>query len=230
MHRLPDKAGNFDEKGNRKPSENLTRVSPGVYRNSQGKLVGSRGQSLGDRVGRPGAEIGRALGQAMANGQQPPIPIPDRFMDQYTQNQQSPGNMAQQIAQGAMPNSNMQGIMRDLAGQGADNAAAGVAAGQAGAAMGAFPQNVASQAGAALGAFPQYGQGRPLTQQERIARGIDPRDPNTYSISPNGQVIGTLMGWSPNPMPVGQALFQGGFQPEQRQQGNSIGNLLRRNG
>jgi hypothetical protein len=185
--RMPGKPMDFDDKGNRKPSGELTRVSPGVYRNSQGKLVGSRGQSLGNRNSRPGAEIGRALGQAASAAQTPPIPIPDRFMDQYTQNQQSPGNMAEQIANG-------------------------------------------SQAGAAMGAFPDYGQARPLTPQERAARGIDPRDPNNYSILPNGQVMGTLMGWMPNPSPIGQSRLQNGFQPQGQPQGNSISNLLRRNG
>jgi hypothetical protein len=40
------------------------------------------------------------------------------------------------------------------------------------------------------------GSGRAMTEAERRARGIDPRDPNQYSILPNGNVVGTLMGWA----------------------------------
>lgn len=44
--------------------------------------------------------------------------------------------------------------------------------------------------------FAGGGVGRPLTEAERRARGMDPRDPNQYSIMPDGSVVGTLMGWA----------------------------------
>lgn len=45
--------------------------------------------------------------------------------------------------------------------------------------------------------LPNLSGGRRMTPQERQQRGIDPRDPNTYDIMPDGSVFGTLMGWSP---------------------------------
>lgn len=209
-------------KGNDKSNDSLTRVSPGVYRNSQGKLVGSRGQSLGNRNGRPGDAIRNALGDMTNPGnrapagrpgqQTPPAGIPQDLFQQWQQNQQSPGDMAEQIArQVTGPTPNFEGIVRDAAGQLAQN-------------------NMANQVGQAMGNMQMvnYGDGRTLTPQERAARGIDPRDPNTYTILPDGQVIGTMMGWSPNMQgrSFGNAI---GNQAQQgRAVGNSIGDLLRR--
>ena len=127
--RLPGKPGNFDDKGNRKPSENLTRLSPGVYRNSQGKLVGSRGQSLGNRDGRPGDAIRNALGDmtnpgaltpAARPGQQtPPAGIPQDWFQQWQQMQQNPGSFPQQKPAPLTPemNDQLQGVMRDMRNQ-----------------------------------------------------------------------------------------------------------------
>lgn len=42
------------------------------------------------------------------------------------------------------------------------------------------------------------GSFRPMTDQERAQRGIDPRDPNKYSIDDQGRTISTLIGWNPN--------------------------------
>ena len=39
------------------------------------------------------------------------------------------------------------------------------------------------------------GRSRNLRPEERLARGIDPRDPNRYSIDESGRVSGTLIGW-----------------------------------
>ena len=205
-----------------KPSDQLTRVSPGVYRNRQGKLVGSRGQSLGNRDNKPGDAIRNALGDmtnpgartpAARPGQQiPPVEIPKDWYQQWQQNQQSPGNMAEQIAgQVTGPNPNFEGIVRDAAGQLAQN-------------------NMANQMGQAIGnmQMPNYGDGRTLTPQERAARGIDPRDPNIYTILPDGRVMSTMMGWSPNMQ--GQSFGNAiGNQAQQgRAVGNSIGDFLRR--
>jgi hypothetical protein len=44
--RMPGKPRPMDDKGNFTDKQSLERVSPGVYRNSQGKLVGSKGQAL----------------------------------------------------------------------------------------------------------------------------------------------------------------------------------------
>lgn len=51
-----------DRLAGRKPQ--LTRLSPGIYRDASGRLVGSRGQELGGRFRGPtGQQIGRQLGQ-----------------------------------------------------------------------------------------------------------------------------------------------------------------------
>jgi hypothetical protein len=42
------------------------------------------------------------------------------------------------------------------------------------------------------------GSFRPMTDQERGQRGIDPRDPNKFSIDDEGRVMSTLIGWNPN--------------------------------
>ena len=63
---LPGKPPSMDDKGNLTGKQSLERVSPGVYRNSQGKLVGSKGQALPRR-----SPIQNALqGAAQAAGQQ----------------------------------------------------------------------------------------------------------------------------------------------------------------
>ena len=41
---------------------------------------------------------------------------------------------------------------------------------------------------------------RELNPSERQQRGIDPRDPNKYAVTPDGQMISTLIGWSKEPM------------------------------
>jgi hypothetical protein len=43
----------------------------------------------------------------------------------------------------------------------------------------------------------QSGTFRDLTPEERKQRGIDPRDPNKYSIDENGNMLNTLIGWNP---------------------------------
>jgi hypothetical protein len=37
---------------------------------------------------------------------------------------------------------------------------------------------------------------KPIADNERPRYGIDPRDPNRYSVGSNGELIGTLMGWN----------------------------------
>lgn len=76
-------------------------------------------------------------------------------------------------------------------------------AGEIGQQIGQMPGQ-AEQAGQRFGQMPgqaeQVGQrfgGRALTDAERMARGIDPRDPNQYWMNPSGEVMGTLIGWSP---------------------------------
>lgn len=39
---------------------------------------------------------------------------------------------------------------------------------------------------------------RAMTEAERAARGIDPRDPNQFSINDQGQTMNTLIGFNPN--------------------------------
>lgn len=222
IRRMPLKREDYDDKGNRKSSDELTRVSPGVYRNSQGKLVGSRGQSLGNRNNRPGDAIRNALGDMTNPGartpagrpgqQTPPVEIPQQWFQQWQQNQQSPGNMGEQIAnQVTGPNPNFEGIVRDAAGQLAQN-------------------NMANQMGQTMGnmQMPNFGEMRTLTPQERAARGIDPRDPNTYSIMPDGRIHSTMMGWSPNMQGQNFGNAIGNQAQQGRAVGNSMGDLLRR--
>lgn len=56
-----------------------------------------------------------------------------------------------------------------------------------------------SQGGGSQGGGSQeWGSFRPMTDQERLQRGIDPRDPNTYKVDNNGRVMTTYIGWNPN--------------------------------
>lgn len=104
-------------KGNDKSNDSLTRVSPGVYRNSQGKLVGSRGQSLGNRSNNLGAQIGQALGNMTNPGDRMPAArVGDAVgqvandAGQLAQNNmanqmgQAIGNMTSQMQPGYLPN------------------------------------------------------------------------------------------------------------------------------
>lgn len=98
--RMPLKREDYDDKGNRNSSDELTRVSPGVYRNSQGKLVGSRGQSLGNRNNRPGAAIGDALGNMINPGNRMPAGRPGQQMSQQEIDAAMQGaNLAESIMQ-----------------------------------------------------------------------------------------------------------------------------------
>jgi hypothetical protein len=64
--RMPGKPRPMDDKGNFTDKQSLERVSPGVYRNSQGKLVGSKGQALP----KPSPIQNALQGAAQAAGQQ----------------------------------------------------------------------------------------------------------------------------------------------------------------
>jgi hypothetical protein len=57
-------------------------------------------------------------------------------------------------------------------------------------------QQIAGSAPRVTGSQLTMGQGRAMTEAERRARGMDPRDPNQYSILPDGRVVGTLIGWA----------------------------------
>lgn len=62
----------------------------------------------------------------------------------------------------------------------------------------------AAQGEALYGAMPSPEQmggmlgGATLSPEERLAQGIDPRDPNIYTRGPGGEVYGTLIGWNAN--------------------------------
>ena len=141
----------------------LKRLSPGVYRNGAGQLVGSKGQSLPGQ--KPQSLTERALNAAYrASGVQPNQNRPAAPAPQ----QQAP--MSQEQLQAGLEASGLAGLL-------------------------ANQQNVANQTGQMTGnmQMPNYGDARTLTPRERAARGIDPRDPNIYSIMPNGQVMSTMM-------------------------------------
>lgn len=220
LRTLPGKAGQFDERGNRKPSDELTRVSPGVYRNSQGKLVGSRGQSLGNRDNRPGDAIRNALGDMTNPGnrapagrpgqQTPPVDMPYDWFQEWQRLQQSPGNMAEQIAgQVTGPNPNFGGIIRDAAGRLAQD-------------------NMANQMGQAIGNMTSQMQPGylPNTQNKPMPLGIqiDPGFYNPNALRPIQDLAYRFpSGQAPTPEQLRQA-----FQPAQLQQPNSVSGLLRR--
>lgn len=178
--------------------EQLKRMSPGVYRNSQGKLVGSKGQGL---------------------------PKPSLIQ-----------NALQGAVQGAGQQAGMQPGQRQQISPEAVNA--GMQAGDlVNSAIRDYQPNMGNQTGQMIGNMqtPNYGDARTLNPQERAARGIDPRDPNIYSIMPNGQVMGTLMGWSPNmntgpvqPLLNRMAPQQPQQQQQQPQQPGSVSGLLQR--
>ena len=77
----------------------------------------------------------------------------------------------------------------------------------------------AAQGEALYGAMPSPEQmggmfgGANLSPEERLAQGIDPRDPNIYTRGPGGEIYGTLIGWNANQPSAGSAV------------GNQMGNL-----
>ena len=94
----PTKQPGMDDKGNANNKQSLDRLSPGVYRNSQGKLVGSKGQALPKR-----SPIQNALqGVAQAAGQQAgmlPAPRPGQEMSQQ---EVDSGKLAETLANSYM--------------------------------------------------------------------------------------------------------------------------------
>lgn len=128
----PIKPPKMDSEGNYGKKESLKRLSPGVYRNSQGQLVGSKGQALP----KPSAIQNALDGASRAAGQQTGM----------EGGRMPAGRPGQQMPQKGSP----------------------------------------------------YDNFKPIRPQDRARFGIDPRDPNQYSVGPNGEVMGTLMGWSPN--------------------------------
>ena len=72
--------------------------------------------------------------------------------------------------------------------------------------------------------LPDLGQAKPIRREDYPRYGKDPRDPNSYSVLPDGGVVGTLIGWTPGGMPDlndpdGKP---GTFQPPPQQPGNAI--------
>lgn len=83
--RMPGKPRPMDNKGNFTDTQSLQRVSPGVYRNSQGKLVGSRGQALPKPSPIQGALESAQVQPAPRPGQQlPPMQMQPTQQDMQT--------------------------------------------------------------------------------------------------------------------------------------------------
>lgn len=190
--RMPGKPRPMDDKGNFTDKQSLERVSPGVYRNSQGKLVGSKGQTLP----KPSPIQNALQGAAQGAGMQP-APRPGQQMSPEAVNAgMEAGNLAESIMaqypSNKFPMENWQGGNSQL------------------------PQF-----------FGGLGDYRPIQPNERGRYGIDPRDPNQYQVGPNGQVMGTLMGWSPNAN-MGNVNQVFNRQPQAPAQPNTVSGLLRR--
>lgn len=80
-------------------------------------------------------------------------------------------------------------------------------------------------AGQGAGSFYEQlggGSSRTLSPEERLARGIDPRDPNQYFINDQGQVGGTLIGWSPNQPTADQLSSLTGMRTPEGQMGQQM--------
>ena len=210
--RMPGKPRPMDDKGNFTDKQSLERVSPGVYRNSQGKLVGSKGQTLPKR-----SPIQNALqGAAQAAGQQ------TGMQANIQGNLQAAG-----MEGGRMPagQPGQQFSQREIdAGMEAQRLAESFMAQYP---SGKFPmenwQGGNSQLPQFFGGLGDY---RPIQPNERGRYGIDPRDPNQYQVGPNGEIRGTLMGWSPNAN-MGNVNQIVNRQQQAPAQPNSVSGLLR---
>lgn len=91
----------------------LERVSPGVYRNSQGQLVGSRGQQLGNRNRQAATQSVNELVGAVNNMPQADPMYQNQQMEQLSQNmQQKPGQLPPEFESGLLqiPQSQQQPI------------------------------------------------------------------------------------------------------------------------
>ena len=104
--RMPGKARPMDEKGNFTDRQPLERLSPGVYRNSQGKLVGSKGQALpkSSRIQNALQDVASITGQ-QANMQ--PAPRPGQ---QFSQQEMDAGIQAQNVANNFIDQYNVPGM------------------------------------------------------------------------------------------------------------------------
>ena len=85
--RMPAKPRPMDDKGTFTDKQSLDRVSPGVYRNSQGKLVGSKGQALPKSSPIQNALQGAARAAGMQGNAQP-APRPNQRLPQQPMSQQ----------------------------------------------------------------------------------------------------------------------------------------------
>lgn len=64
--------------------------------------------------------------------------------------------------------------------------------------------------------------GSTLSPEERLAQGIDPRDPNIYTRGPGGEVYGTLIGWSSNQPTADQLSSLTGMRTPEGQMGQQM--------
>lgn len=178
--------------------EKLRRLSPGVYRNAAGALVGSGGQSIGSR--RPNL---RSIAEQFAEsgGPQSSPSKPSSVADIAGNAKPARPNSAAESAANAKPPKQAAPSIAELAGRSrpaklSPNLDLSNLYDE-------LRQTLDSTPAPQMPSNPQVGSimgnARVIKPWERPALGIDPRDPNIYYRGEDGKIGGTYMAWDPNP-------------------------------
>jgi hypothetical protein len=172
------------------------RLSPGVYRNSMGMLVNHSGNPLDSRgqasnVRRlPGASVARRIADGLNDVSAGGNPNFDEKTGQFD-------NKAQQDALAAATRAVLGGANQSPPQPGTPPTSKDQSAADA------YIRDMARRSQSpSQSALEGAMRGRPLAPNERAKFGIDPRDPNQYTVGPDGKLFGTLMGWRNDSRPL----------------------------